>query len=103
MFYSSLNILHVVNFLYIHFDLQGICILCNTKFSLMSKCLGTKAIVVKRVHSNVNRIEKNRIMCIAQIYPIRVNRKQIHTTYTYIHTNMRKKDACWSGDTRVMS
>ena len=62
MIYSSLNILHVVNFLYIHFDLQGICtcILCNTKFSLMSKCLGTKAIVVKRVHSNVNRIE-NRI------------------------------------------
>ena len=30
-------------------------------------------------------------MCTAQIYPIRVNDKQIHTTYTYIHTNMRKK------------
>lgn len=29
-------------------------------------------------------------MFIAQIYPIRVNGKQIHTTNTYIHTNTRR-------------
>ena len=33
----------------------------------------------------------NRIMFIAQIYPVRVNGKQKHTTYTYTHTNMRRK------------